>query len=115
MTANSTSLKSTASYIASLQLDSGALPWFRGGIVDPWDHVEAIMGLTIGGHIEQARRGFAWLRETQREDGAWFTRSRGMAMGIIAAGSSSSAFIFYPLNAWLTRTIRLQCGHSTSM
>ena len=71
MTTNSTSLTSTANYIASLQLDSGALPWFRGGIVDPWDHVEAIMGLTIGGHIEQARRGFSWLRETQREDGAW--------------------------------------------
>ncbi len=33
--------------------------------------------------------------------GAWFTRSRGTAMGIIAAGSSSSAVIFYPLNAWL--------------
>lgn len=33
--------------------------------------------------------------------GAWFTRSRGMAMGIIAAGASSSAVIFYPLNAWL--------------
>ena len=33
--------------------------------------------------------------------GNWFTRSRGMAMGIIAAGASSSAVIFYPLNAWL--------------
>ena len=32
---------------------------------------------------------------------AWFTRSRGTAMGIIAAGASSSAVIFYPLNGWL--------------
>ena len=31
----------------------------------------------------------------------WFVRSRGAAMGIISAGSSLSAFIFYPLNAWL--------------
>ncbi|HXU87336.1 MAG TPA: MFS transporter [Methylomirabilota bacterium] len=31
----------------------------------------------------------------------WFVRSRGAAMGIISAGSSLSAFVFYPLNAWL--------------
>jgi MFS family permease len=31
----------------------------------------------------------------------WFLRSRGTAMGIISAGSSLSAFLFYPLNAWL--------------
>src|SRR5688572_4767190 len=31
----------------------------------------------------------------------WFIRSRGTAMGIISAGSSLSAFVFYPLNAWL--------------
>jgi MFS family permease len=31
----------------------------------------------------------------------WFIRSRGTAMGIISAGSSFSAFVFYPLNAWL--------------
>ena len=31
----------------------------------------------------------------------WFIRSRGAAMGIISAGSSFSAFVFYPLNAWL--------------
>jgi MFS family permease len=33
--------------------------------------------------------------------GHWFVRSRGAAMGIISAGSSLSAFLFYPLNAWL--------------
>ena len=31
----------------------------------------------------------------------WFIRLRGAAMGIISAGSSLSAFLFYPLNAWL--------------
>ena len=71
MTLNTLSLDSTAKYIASLQLASGAVPWFEGGIVDPWDHVEAIMGLTVGGYIEQARHGFDWLVDTQRTDGAW--------------------------------------------
>ncbi len=68
---NAKSLASTARYIADLQLDSGALPWFEGGIVDPWDHVEAIMGLTVGGHTQAARHGFDWLADTQRDDGAW--------------------------------------------
>lgn len=31
----------------------------------------------------------------------WFTQSRGTAMGMISAGSSASAVLFYPLNAWL--------------
>jgi MFS family permease len=35
----------------------------------------------------------------------WFIRSRGAAMGIISAGSSLSAFVFYPLNAWLIASL----------
>lgn len=35
----------------------------------------------------------------------WFERSRGTAMGIISAGSSASAIIFYPLNTWLVVTL----------
>ena len=34
----------------------------------------------------------------------WFVRSRGAAMGIVSAGASASAIIFYPLNAWLIVT-----------
>ncbi len=71
MSHNAKSLANTAAFIADLQLDSGALPWFAGGIVDPWDHVEAIMGLTVGGYTQAARHGFDWLEDTQRPDGAW--------------------------------------------
>jgi MFS family permease len=31
----------------------------------------------------------------------WFEHGRGTAMGIISAGSSASAILFYPLNTWL--------------
>ena len=65
------SLRATADYIAQLQRPSGALPWFEGGIVDPWDHVEAIMGLSVAGEYGAARAGFEWLAATQRDDGAW--------------------------------------------
>jgi hypothetical protein len=65
-------LQATATYIAGLQLPSGALPWFEAGITDPWDHVEAIMGLTVAGHRSSALAGFEWLQKMQRADGAWF-------------------------------------------
>jgi MFS family permease len=35
----------------------------------------------------------------------WFVRARGAAMGVIAAGSSASAILFYPLNTWLIVTL----------
>ena len=34
----------------------------------------------------------------------WFLRSRGAAMGIISAGASASAIIFYPMNTYLIVT-----------
>jgi len=34
----------------------------------------------------------------------WFLRSRGAAMGIISAGASASAIIFYPINTYLIVT-----------
>ena len=33
--------------------------------------------------------------------GRWFVRSRGSAMGIISAGASASAIMFYPVNTYL--------------
>jgi len=35
----------------------------------------------------------------------WFVQGRGTAMGIISAGSSASAIVFYPLNTWLIATL----------
>ena len=70
------SLQSTADYIARLQLDSGAIPWFEDSIVDPWDHVEAAMGLAIGGYTLEAANAYRWLAELQRQDGSWLAAYR---------------------------------------
>ena len=59
-------------YIENLQLPSGALPWFADGITDPWDHVEALMGLTVAGRFDASLKGFEWLSLMQRNDGAWY-------------------------------------------
>jgi len=61
----------TASYIEATQEPSGAIPWFVGGHVDPWDHVECAMALSAAGHLEAARRAYDWLARTQRSDGSW--------------------------------------------
>ena len=67
----------TCDYIASVQLDSGAIPWFADGIVDPWDHVESAMGLTIGGRFDEARAAYQWLAHCQHRDGYWLAAYDG--------------------------------------
>ena len=52
-----------ATLIATTQLPSGEIPWCEGQKTDPWDHVEAAMGLTIGGYLTEARRAFEWMAQ----------------------------------------------------
>jgi hypothetical protein len=66
----------TAAYIARVQLPSGAIPWFDGGTLDPWDHVESAMGLSIGGYHDQARAAYKWLADHQHADGYWLAAYR---------------------------------------
>ena len=65
-------LQATAEYIVHLQRPNGAIPWFSGGITDPWDHIEAMMGLTVHGEWSKAVAALQWLADRQRSDGAWY-------------------------------------------
>ena len=40
--------KPTIEFLLKSQLADGSIPWFEGSYADPWDHVEAAMGLSIG-------------------------------------------------------------------
>ena len=62
----------TAEWIASLQLDTGMIPWFPGGHCDPWNHVETAMALDVAGLHPAAERGYEWLVDMQRDDGSWW-------------------------------------------
>lgn len=35
----------TVAAVLAVQCDDGAIPWFRGHHLDPWDHTEAAMAL----------------------------------------------------------------------
>ncbi len=61
-----------AALIAANQKADGEIPWCGGQKTDPWDHVEAAMGLTIGGRYAEARRAFQWLTANQLDDGSWY-------------------------------------------
>ena len=61
----------TATAIARTQQPSGAIPWFPGGQIDPWDHVQSAMALSAAGRTVEAVRAYEWSRSAQRPDGTW--------------------------------------------
>lgn len=70
-------LRPTINYILRTQLPNGCIPWFENGKADPWDHIEAAMGLTIGGEFAAAQRAYEWLAQEQLEDGSWWANYLG--------------------------------------
>ena len=62
----------TVAGILAVQREDGAIPWFRGHHLDPWDHVEAAMALDAAGEREAAERAYLWLARHQNEDGSWY-------------------------------------------
>jgi hypothetical protein len=65
-------LRPSVDFILATQHPDGCIPWYPGGHADPWDHVEAAMGLAIAGELEAARRAYRWLAGNQLEDGSWW-------------------------------------------
>ena len=61
----------TVDYICGVQQNDGAIPWFEDGVLDPWDHVEAAMGLTVGGRFDEAKQAYYWLKNNQLPNGSW--------------------------------------------
>lgn len=64
-------LRRTGQFIASHQDADGAIAWFRGGRLDPWDHVESAMALTVLGLYAEAEAAFEHSARTQAPDGSW--------------------------------------------
>lgn len=64
-------MKATAATIAAVQRPDGAIPWQAGGHLDPWNHIEAAMGLDVAGLHTEAEAAYDWLVRNQRPDGSW--------------------------------------------
>lgn len=64
-------LEQSAAAILNCQHKDGAIPWYVGGKLDPWDHTEAAMALSVAGHWRAAEKAYLWLARNQRPDGSW--------------------------------------------
>jgi hypothetical protein len=96
-------LAQTVAAIAAEQEPDGALPWFRGGQLDPWDSVEAAMALDVGGEHERARAAYRWLADRQRADGSWASEYREGAETAPAAESNHAGYLAVGTwHSWLT-------------
>ncbi|MDA8371944.1 MAG: prenyltransferase [Nocardiopsaceae bacterium] len=66
----------SAGYLLRSQTPDGAIPWFPGGHLDVWDHVECAMALSTTGHTDAAHRAYRWLATIQNPDGSWPAKLR---------------------------------------
>ncbi len=69
-------VEAVADLIKKTQKHNGEIPWCRGAKTDPWDHVEAAMGLSIGGYYQEAQQAFNWMARMQGMDGSWYSSYR---------------------------------------
>ena len=84
--------KDSLDYILEVQALDGSISWEKNETLDPWDHIEAAMGLVIGGKEAEARSAFIWLKENQEEDGSWFAE---YLKGIPSSKRKESNFTAY--------------------
>jgi hypothetical protein len=100
-----------ADLIARTQRPDGRIPWSAGAKTDPWDHVEAAMGLTIGGLHGQAREAFEWLRRRQLDDGGWYAAYGGPGVLDYTRESNHAAYVCVGLYHYYLATGDLRFVH----
>lgn len=83
----------TAATIERVQRRDGAIPWYDGGHLDPWDHVECAMALTAAGRTEAAAAAYRYLARTQRADGSWPAKVRGRLVEDATAETNQCAYL----------------------
>lgn len=81
-------LRPTANYILQTQLSNGCIPWFKQGKADPWDHIEAAMGLVVAGEYSAAKKAYQWLAQEQLADGSWWAQYINDQAYIAATGDN---------------------------
>ncbi len=86
-------IRTISKMIADIQEKSGAIPWCHEEKTDPWDHVEAAMGLCIGGYLKQARRAYEWMARTQQVDGSWYASYKNGIPEDTTKDSNTSSYI----------------------
>ena len=61
----------SAQRILAVQTQDGAIPWYRDGPWDPWNHTECAMALSALDQRAAAEQAYACLARRQKADGSW--------------------------------------------
>jgi hypothetical protein len=97
-------VQATAASIARAQEADGALPWTPGAHTDTWNHVEAAMGLLVGGEVDAAHRAYDWCLATQRADGSWPMKVTAGVVDDASGETNMSAYLAVGVwHHWLVR------------
>ncbi|MBB1257899.1 prenyltransferase [Streptomyces alkaliterrae] len=93
--------RQTVAGIAAGQREDGAIPWFRGHHLDPWDHVEAAMALDTAGEHGRAEAAYDWLARHQLPDGSWYAAYHdGDAAAPTDRGRESNFCAYVAVGVW---------------
>ncbi|MEV0095191.1 prenyltransferase [Streptomyces sp. NPDC050738] len=91
----------TVAGILAVQREDGAIPWFRGHHLDPWDHTEAAMALDAAGEHEAAGRAYDWLARHQNPDGSWYAGYQdGDADRVTDRGRETNFCAYIAVGVW---------------
>lgn len=91
----------TVAGISAVQREDGAIPWFRGHHLDPWDHIEAAMALDTAGEHERAEAAYRWLASHQLPDGSWYAAYEdGDAAAPVDRGRESNFCAYVAVGVW---------------
>ncbi|MFH8792846.1 prenyltransferase [Streptomyces sp. NPDC017941] len=87
--------------ILAVQREDGAVPWFRGHHLDPWDHTEAAMALDAAGEHAAAARAYEWLARHQNADGSWYAAyADGDAQAVTDHGRETNFCAYVAVGVW---------------
>ena len=84
---------SSVDYILEVQNQDGSIPWEKGKKLDPSDHIEAGMGLSIAGNKVEAEKAFIWLSDNQLDDGSWYSEYIESVPQTKRRGTNFSAYL----------------------
>jgi hypothetical protein len=108
-----TLIQRQADFIVSQRLPSGAIPWYRGGITDPWDHVECAMALDLAGRRSEVNLAYEWMHNTQNPDGSWYFSYINDKPGDLTKDTNFSTYI--ATGAWLHYVVTRDKGFLNHM
>ena len=104
---SSAEVAETAAAIARVQQSDGGIPWAVGEHIDAWNHVEAAMGLLVGGQVAAAEAAYDWCLATQRADGSWPMKVVGDRVEDASGDTNMSAYLAVGVwHHWLVRRDR---------